>query len=163
MKLNLNREWYENRISMEDDIDVTAGTYSDEACDINPPLQAMGHSEEDFAESFAFSTLIQLSRKERGLSVQELARDANISVAEVISIERNHDYRPKPRTIFQLSKFFGIAHNSLMKLANMTQVNDEVFLNETIRFAANAADFVNLGEHERQIIHEYVHFLSTKD
>lgn len=163
MKLNLNRKWYEDRINVEDDFDVTVGTNIDEADESTPSLRVAGHSEEEFAESFAFSTLIRLSRKERGLSVQQLAHDAGISVVEVISIEQDHDYRPKPRTIHQLAQFFEIAHGSLMMLANMTQVHDEAFLNETIRFAANAADFVNLGEHERQALHEYVHFLSKQN
>jgi len=163
MKLELSREWYDSFVANDDDFEVVAGTHSDDTKDANPTLRVVGHSEEEFAESFAFSTLIRLSRKERGLSVQQLAQDAHISVAEVISIERDHDYRPRPRTIFQLSEFFGIAQESLMKLANMTEVHDQAFLNETIRFAANAADFVNLGEHERQLLHEYVDFLSKQE
>ncbi len=160
MKLELNKEWYSSHAANDDDFNVVAGTHSEELSDT---VETVGHSEEDFAESFAFSTLIRLSRKERGLSVAQLANDAGIAVLEVISIERDHDYIPKPRTVFQLASFFGISSGSLMKLANITKVHDDKFRSETIRFAANATDFVNLGEHERELLHEYVHFLSTQD
>ena len=157
MKLELNKDWYSSHAANDDDFNVVAGTHSEELSD------GVVHSEEDFAESLAFSTLIRLSRKERGLTVAQLANDAGIAVLEVISMERDHDYIPKPRTVFQLASFFGISSGSLMKLANITKVHDDKFRTETIRFAANATDFVNLGDHERELLHEFVHFLSTQD
>lgn len=163
MKLNLKREWFENRIAAEDDADVTAGTYNDNRSDATALHRRAGHTEEEFAESLAFSALIRLLRKERGLSVQQLAEYANISVAEVISIEQDRAYRPKHQTISQLSEFFGIAPGAMMKLSNISQVQDETFVSETICFAANAADILNLGEQERQILHKYIRFLGKQD
>jgi transcriptional regulator with XRE-family HTH domain len=160
MKLELNKEWYDSHAANDDNFGVVAGTHSDNLSDGD---EAVRQAEEDFAESFAFSTLMRLSRRERGLSVVQLSSKAGVAVPEIISIENDRDYIPKPRTVFQLANFFGISSGSLMKLANLTKVQDDTFRRETIRFAANATDFVNLGEHERELLHQYVHFLSMQD
>jgi len=161
MKLNLNKEWYEERIPREADLDVTAGIpVEDEFHDQREPR---GQQEEGgFAEFHAFGSLVQLLRRNRSLTVEQLSTAANIDVTEVISIECDAKYAPKPRTVHQLATYFELPDRSLIKLSNLTTVHSAKLRDAVVRFAANSSTVMELSREERQALTEFVGFLSSE-
>lgn len=109
MKLNLSKEWYENRIQPDEEFEVGAGC---------PPASSTGDettgaaqepvTDEGLAENVAFGTLIQLLRRDRRLTVEDLASSAGVDVAEIVKIELDPKYVPHPRSVHQLARFFDL-------------------------------------------------------
>lgn len=162
MKLELNRKWFEDRISAEDNCEVGAGAAPQESADENK-LCVAHHSEDGFVETYAFGTLVAMLRRDRMLSIDELAAEARISTAEILSIEADPNYVPKPRAVHQLAVYFNIPQRSLLKLANVTIVHNNRLRDAAVRFAANSSQVMKLSREERAALTEFVEFLSTQD
>lgn len=162
MELKLSKEWFENRISTEDTCEVGAGAPGAERS-MEPWLSVGPHTEDDFVETYAFGTLVTLLRRDRMLSVEELAAEARISAADLLNIEVDPKYVPNPRAVHQLAEFFDIPQRSLLKLANVTTVHNELLRDAAVRFAASSSQVMQLTREERAALTEFVHFLSSQD
>lgn len=111
-----------------------------------------------------FGRLIQLFRRREELSIVELAKRADISAAELSQIEQQTDYLPKPRTLFQLEHFFGLAPDLLGRIAgviidNGTQDEADEHL---LRFAACAEGIGKLTKQEKHLLTQFVSFLAQR-
>lgn len=165
MKLQLNKEWFENRIQPDEDFEVGAGAPMDAAeCAHNISGDDQEQfSDEEFAETLAFGTLIQFLRRDRRLSVEQLASDARLDVAEIVKIEFDPKYIPHPRSVHQLASFFGMPQRALLKLSNVTTVHNNQLRDAAYRFAANSSKIAELSHEERVAMTEFVQFLGTQD
>ena len=112
MKLHLNKEWFENRIQPDEDFEVGAGvpTGTSECTDKTSASDQEQATDEEFAETLAFGTLIEFMRRDRRLSVEQLASAARVEVAEIVKIEFDPKYVPHPRSVHQLARF-STCHN----------------------------------------------------
>lgn len=162
MKLKLNRQWFEDRIAAEDSCEVGAGAASQESTG-ERGLRGAQNSEDEFVETYAFGTLVAMLRRDRMLSIDELAAEAKISTAEILSIEVDPNYVPKPRAVHQLAAYFNIPQRSLLKLANVTIVHSNRLRDAAVRFAANSSQVMKLSREERAALAEFVDFLSMQD
>ncbi len=161
MKLNLNRKWFEDRIAAEDNCDVGVGVASTES-DVEHELR-IHHTEDEFVETYAFGTLVEVLRRVRMLSVEQLATEARVSTAELLSIEVDPKYVPSPRAVHQLAGYFDIPPRSLLKLANVTVVHNDRLREAAVRFAASSSQVMKLSREERAALAEFVGFLSSQD
>ena len=109
----------------------------------------------------SLGVLIQMSRRNEGLSVEELARNARVAVSEVYGIERDPTFDPSPRTIFQLEQYFNFRERSLVMLSGAVRVDNDV-REEAVRFAASSEDIHGLTKEERKLLHGFVSFLSKR-
>lgn len=162
MKLNLNRKWFEDRISTEDNCEVGAGAAPEEPA-AEHELRVVQHPEDEFVETYAFGTLVAMLRRDRMLSVEELAKDARISAADLLNIEVDPKYVPSPRAVHQLAEYFHIPQRSLLKLANVTIVHNDRLRDAAVRFAASSSQVMKLSREERAALTEFVDFLSSQD
>jgi transcriptional regulator with XRE-family HTH domain len=163
MKLELDKAWYSERIARENDLEATTG-----APDLRHPTQQNAQHdrrqpEEVFAEQHAFGSLIQMLRRDRKLTVEQLAADARISLAEIISIEEDSKHVPRARTVRQLTVFFGLPAHTLEKLSNVAEVDDLQLKDAAIRFAASSRTIMELTGEERQALSEFVNVLASRD
>jgi len=162
MKLNLNRKWFEDRISTEDNCEVGAGGETEES-GAKHELRVVQHPEDEFVETYAFGTLVTMLRRDRSLSVEELAAEARISAADLLNIEVDPKYVPSPRAVHQLAQYFEIPQRSLLKLANVTIVHNDRLRDAAVRFAASSSQVMKLTREERVALTEFVDFLSSQD
>jgi len=162
MKLNLNKSWYENRIPKEKDLEVGLGfPFKEEIADTGK--QAAQFEPEEFVELHAFGGLIQFLRRDRMLSIEQLASRAQIDPLEILTIERDAKYLPKPRTVHQLAQFFKLPERPLLKLSNVTTDHSEKLRDAAVRFAANSTKVMELSREERAALSEFVDFLSSQN
>lgn len=108
----------------------------------------------------AFAKLIELRRRERRLSVEQLAQRADIDLGEVVSLERGDACKPEPRTVYKLAAVLALPEDTLMQLSGLTEPKDSRFAEEAIRFAARSEPINKLSREEHDALEEFVKFLS---
>jgi transcriptional regulator with XRE-family HTH domain len=108
-----------------------------------------------------FGRLIQMLRKDKGLSVSELASKARIDEQELLRIEAEIDHEPKPRTVSQLAEIFGVVPKSLARVANLTRHVDEQIVEGVVKFAACAKDIEKLSQEEKRALRDFVKLLNS--
>lgn len=161
MKLDLPKGWFKKNIP-NDNPEVGAGLPG-RGIELQNVDEATLHREDDSLEAYAFGALIQLLRRDRNLTVDQLASSVQITTTELISIELDPKYIPQPRTVFQLSKFFELPDRPLMKLANVTTVHSDKLREAAVRFAASSSKVMELSREERAALTEFVHFLASQE
>lgn len=107
----------------------------------------------------AFCTLVRLERRSMKLSVAQLAEAIDVEEGELRNIEHDATYRPRPRTILGIAKFFKLPPKEVMKLAGVAASNDEAFVEKAMRFAAHSDDMGALSDDERKLLKSFVEFL----
>jgi transcriptional regulator with XRE-family HTH domain len=164
MKLNLSKEWLRQRAALDDKAEVSAGTLDVNRLPAVPPgkIASMHTSAESDTPNPAFGILINLWRRKKGLRVDALAEKANIDVAELIEIEKNLNYVPEPRTVYQLAKTLDLPSERMLELSGNLIVRDSSLGQEAVRFAARAESVEKLSKDEQRALEEFVKFLSEK-
>jgi HTH-type transcriptional regulator, competence development regulator len=165
MKLNFSREWLAKRAKLEEKRDVSAGVLNLNGLQAVAPAaktQPIAVSSEPDSSNPAFGRLINLSRRNKGFRIDELADKARIDVAELIEIEHNIHYTPEPRTVFQLAKTFGFSPEKMLQLSGNVTVRDTSLGQEAVRFAARSESVEKLSRDEQRALEEFVKFLSEK-
>ena len=157
MKLNLPREWFEGHITDEGNSDIGAGYPS--TCSF---FQVHEESESVEAPEEALGVLVNLKRREMGLSIDKLAETARIDAAEIKSIECHAHHNINPRTIHQLATVFKLPTRSLLKLSGAVETHDSGFKEQAVRFAARSENISSLNRNERKLLSEFVGFLSSQ-
>lgn len=163
MKLELTKNWFEKNLphdNPEVGVGVPALSDSDQQ---HESREAGPYQEDEFVEAYAFGALVQLLRRDRKLTVDQLAAAVQVAAPELISIEFDPKYVPKPRTVFQLSKYFGLPDRPLMKLANVTTVHSDKLRDAAVRFAASSSKVMELTREERAALAEFVQFLVSQE
>src|SRR6266849_5580414 len=108
MNLHISRERLRERILREPDCEFEAGLpiRDFEVLSIFVPNDLAAIRNVNGREmSLAFGSLIRLSRRRERLSVEQLAEKARVELVEVLAIEQEHGYIPRPRTVHQLATF----------------------------------------------------------
>lgn len=160
MKFNEDRNWLEKRAKQEDRGFVSVGGLVSQ---INPNWQQVG----DYSQGIeptraAFVRLLQLARRERRLSLEDLAERADVDLAELVGIETNENFRPTPRTVHQLANFLKLPAKKLMVLAGLLQNKDASLQRETVRFAARSQPLEDISPEEHAAFEDYVKFLTEQ-
>ncbi len=164
MKLNLSKEWLRQRAALDDKADVSAGTLDVNRLPAARPgkVGSTQASAESDTPNPGFGILINLWRRKRGLRVDVLAEKAKIDVAELIEIEKNLNYVPEPRTVYQLAKTLDLPSERMLELSGNLIVRDSSLGQEAVRFAAKAESVEKLSKDEQRALEEFVKFLSEK-
>lgn len=149
-RIHLSNEWYRNKILEADDGDHLIGPVSHRA-DNEINVAAVS--------SFAFGALVRLERRNRKLSVSQLAVLLDADEEEVRRIEHDVEYRARPRIITSIAKEFKLPAREVMKLAGAAKSSDAAFAEKAMRFAAHSDDVSGLNSEEKRLLSEFVNFL----
>jgi HTH-type transcriptional regulator, competence development regulator len=158
MKLRLSEAWYDRYFALEEGSDIAAGslevttdpTFCGEAL-------ASGQSP---GSDIALGTLIQFARRRRGLSQQGLSEQAQVDLADVVTIETGHGGRPTARTLYCLAESLGLPYEGLLDLSGNTAKRDERLRHAAVRFAAQTGKTSNLSDQEMAALEQFVAALS---
>lgn len=161
MKLNLTKAWFEENLP-HDNPEVGIGLPAQESNMDCTTVGIENRREGDFVEGYAFGALLRLLRREKKLTVDQLASFVQVEPEELIIIEHNPRYIPKPRTVFQISQYFHLPDRPLMELANVTTAHNDSLHDAAVRFAAQSSKVMELSQEERAALTEFVTFLASQ-
>lgn len=105
---------------------------------------------------FAFGSLINLQRRKRQWTIEELAQQAEIDLDEAVSIEEDPAYRPEPRAVFQLAKVLTLPIKKLLVLSGNAEQANPRLETAAVRFAARSRAVEKLSEAEAAALNEFV-------
>jgi transcriptional regulator with XRE-family HTH domain len=158
MKIEVSKNWCLRMAQLEGDSEIGAGSLA-----IDPVLDVKDAPAEASEETaIAFSRFVQLARRNRRLTVEKLAEDADIELRELVSIEESVNYKPDLRTVYQLANYFGVQRAKLLQVAGLTMPKDSHIANEAVRFAARSEPTAALTAEERSALEAFVSVLSER-
>jgi transcriptional regulator with XRE-family HTH domain len=152
-----SKAWWLARAKMEQDAPLTVGLVHDEALSDAPAQRGV----EQESARLALGKLVNLLRRNQGLSINQLSELASVDVSELLLIEESVDHVPSPRTVYQLSRQFDVPQLSLMELAGLA-ANDIGLKQEAVRFAASSESFHELNSDERAALAAFIAVLSQR-
>jgi HTH-type transcriptional regulator, competence development regulator len=164
MKLNLSKEWLIKRAARDDMAEVSAGFFNLDMLQADASKGGGGsrQSPEQESSRVAFGKLVNLWRRKRGLRMDQLAEKARIDLAELVEIERNIDFIPEPRTVYQLSQVLNLSNERLLQLSGNTVERDRTLGQRAVKFAALSESVEKLNKDEQRALEEFVKFLNEK-
>lgn len=154
--MNRSKEWLLKKAEQEDGCFVSVGGFVDDVT----RLEARPETFE--ATRSAFVRLLQLARRAKGLTREELAAKAEVETAELASIETDARYIPTPRTVYKIAQYLKLPEKKLMALSGLVRLKDPQFSEVAIRFAARSEPVQKLSPEERKALEEFVMFLNEK-
>jgi len=158
MNKESNRKWLKKHAALENGGFISVGGFistMEEKAPVAMPetVDSLKH---------AFVKLLQLKRRERKLSVEELAIKADLDMAELLRIESDEAYIATPFSVHKLAEFFKLPERPLMALAGLLTVKDAQFQQQALRFAARSEPVEKLSREEHRALEEYVKFLCER-
>ena len=131
-----------------------------------PPFQQVdiqGVSGETRVEGlFAFGKLVELMRRSKGWTVEKLADEADLDLADIVVIEDDHNAIPEPRAVYKLAEVFQLPQGRLLQIAGLAKEKDPALQRDTLRFAARAQSIAKLSEVEQNALNEFVTVIASK-
>lgn len=164
MKLNLSNEWLARRATAEGGHEVSTGHVDLDG--LLASTRTGGHAAthapaiEVEGPRTAFGRLINLWRRQRGITLELLARRADVDLAELLKIEKDVRFIPEPRTVYRLSQLLGLPNERLLQLSGNVIARDSHLGEEAVRFAARADSVEKLNKDEQRALEEFVKYLS---
>ncbi|MGH7138250.1 MAG: helix-turn-helix domain-containing protein [Pirellulales bacterium] len=152
--INHRDEWLLKMADIEDNCSLAVGGLAHEFGMLEPSGAAPS------VARTAFAKLIELRRRERRLTVEQLAQRADIDLGEVVGLERGDECTPEPRTVYKLAAVLDLPEAKLMQLSGLTKPKDSRFAQEAVRFAARSEPVDKLSREEHEALEEFVKFLS---
>lgn len=154
MRIEVTKDWCVRMAELEADEEIGVGLVA-----VDPLFdgEALAPSEEP---AVAFGRFVSLMRRDRGLSVEKLADETDVDVAELVIIEEDTRYKPEVRTVYQLANFFELPRTTLLQVAGLTLPKDSRIAEESVRFAARSEPVEALSDEERAALDTFVAVLS---
>lgn len=161
MRLERTKDWWMTRARREGDAAIGAGLLAfDPAPEVRPSSTPATPGEET---RIAFGKFVNLMRRRRGLSMEQLANAADLDASELLEIEADLHYVPEPRTVYRLAQTFEVSQRRLMQLAGLTAANDVGLRQEAVRFAARSESVQKLTPEENSALEAFVAVLSEQE
>lgn len=111
---------------------------------------------------FAFREVLRHLRRERGLSLNDLANTTNLPVEELQELELGSSKPPRPFALYQLSQFFDVPQQRLAILAGLVKQEDAEVDQAASQFAAKSESFSKLSDEDRHLFDDFVRHLREK-
>ena len=119
------------------------------------------NSRED-GPNVAFGRFVNLMRRQWKMSLDQLANDADVDMADLVEIETDPHHKPELRTAYQLANYFKVSRIGLMRLAGLAASKDASFFDEGVQFAARSEPTAELTPEERAALEAFVAVLSEQ-
>ncbi|MFN3509671.1 MAG: XRE family transcriptional regulator [Allorhizobium sp.] len=156
MTYGISAEWSKKMLALDEHVTPGAGA-----------LAARPHVDRDAVSLRAeetrlvFGHFINVARRQRRMTIEKLADDADIEVGELLSIEQDPHYEPDLRTVWGLSNALNLPQPKLMELAGLAVPKEGHWLEEVTRYAARSAPIKDVTPDE-QAFHDAVVAALTK-
>jgi DNA-binding XRE family transcriptional regulator len=164
MKLHFTADSIRRQIENGPDVELEAGwpiTGPYPVTDIDHRKVAVMPERNRVQMRIALGTLVHQLRQRDGLTLPELARQAEVSEVDLRQIETNPTYTASAYIIHQLSKLFGVSLKDLYQMTGSTDVAEKQLYNEAVRYAAHD-DVVPLTDAQTQLLNSFVATLNDR-
>lgn len=106
----------------------------------------------------AIARLVQLARREAGLTPDKFAKKVGLTDAE-LQVAEAGTATPEPRVLYALSEGLNVSYQKLLSLAGHRKQRDDALEREVLRFAAFSAPMDRLSKVEAQALHDLLRLL----
>jgi len=145
--------------ALEEGLSVTAGSLDAEAFYRRVDRQRAISRGKGSPLTTVFGHLINMARRERALTLQQLADEIGIDALELLQIEEGKE-APEPRVVSKLARTLNIPPGRLMQLAGHVPTIDKKVETAAYEFAAHA-NSRPLEPDELEALHEFVKVLAS--
>lgn len=159
MKVTRSREWWLERAAREQGETIGTATATPTTRAGVTEGAAPSRAEEN---RIAFGRFVALMRRSRRLTVEELAREADLDASELLIIEDDFYSVPEPRTVYRLAQFLNVPQTRLMQLAGLATARDSRLRQEAVRFAARSESIEALTAEQHAALEAFVAVLSEE-
>ena len=160
MEPRMTKEWCMRMAQLEGDAEIGAGRLAIDPVFDGETVPVVNRDDE--GPNLAFSRLINLMRRRRGVSLEKLAVDADVTMTELVEIESDARHKPALRTTYQLANYFNMPRSGFLQVAGLTARKDARLSDEAIRFAARAEPTAELTPEENAALEAFVAVLSEQ-
>lgn len=160
MKIERSKSWWLAQVDKEGDRPVGAGALAFDPAMFGHRVVTSPAAEDT---RLAFGKLINLMRRKRNLSVEQMAEEADLDASEILIIEDDVRHIPEPRTVYRLAQFLHVPQMGLMQLAGLTRAKDPGLHREAVRFAARSESVSKLTRDENAALEAFVSVLSQAE
>ena len=115
---------------------------------------------ERLAERAALGRLLELRRREFGLSVAEVAARAGVSAEEVVSLERGVAHPAAGAVLRALAGSLQLPADKLLNLMGLNGETDPAFRAAAVRFALQASPAEKLSPSEQSALGQFLQALT---
>ena len=112
--------------------------------------------------NIAFGRFVNLMRRQRSMSIEQLGDHTDVDIADLVEIEINPYHKPELRTIYQLANYFKVSRPGLIQVAGLALPKDEKLFDEGVRFAARSESIAELSPEEGAALEAFVAVLSER-
>jgi len=144
-------DWFLAAAEVEAETPITVG-----ATTVGPQGRL---AERSRTEGLALAKLVELRRRQRGLSTLDLATQAGVDLEEVVSIEQGGVSVLEPRTVHQIARVLSLPERRLLELAGLAEAHDRHVREATVRFTARSEPIEALRPEELEALEEFVKVL----
>ena len=171
MKLEIGKEWCIRMAQIEGDAEIGAGRLAvDPVFDGETVPAVAGDGEgasawneaHEVGHGLAFGRFVRLMRRQRGITLEKLADDADVEMAVLVELENDPHHKPELRTAYQLANYFKVPRSGLMQVAGLTTPKDARLFDEAVRFAARSEPTAELTPEESAALEAFVAVLSEQ-
>ncbi len=155
----INEEAIRQMATLEEGVSVTAGVVDTEAFYRRVEQQRAISQQTASAFSSVLGLFLNMARRERSLSLEQLAGEIDSNAMELFLIEEGKK-TPEPRLVFRLAGALNVSPGRLMQIAGHAQVLDHEVAAAAYTFATRAHS-KPLEPEEREALHEFVKALAS--
>lgn len=152
MELKIQREWLAKMAEKEANGIISVGGL------VSLAEKASKEQAVCATERSALSQLVQWQRRKLRLTIEALAKQADVDLEEVLTIESG-DGALEARTIYKIAEALKLPATKLMTLAGLVTERDPSLGNAALRFAACSAPIEALTPEETKALEEFVRAL----
>lgn len=160
MKFHIPATWCENMARKEIGMEIGAGLIA-----IDPSFEeekSVSSSAINDDSKIPLNRFVNLMRRKKGLTLEQLADKADIDLRDLLNIEEDAHYTPDVRAIYKLSQIFDVSQKKMMALSGLTKPKNKEYIEEAVLYAARSASIEQLNADELAALEGFISVLSEK-
>ncbi|WP_158543256.1 helix-turn-helix domain-containing protein [Dyella psychrodurans] len=160
MKLHFSNEWMRKKVSEshgdDAEVDSRLGLMHPSTDELLTSESAPANDRVVRQMRLALGVFVSQLRRQGGLSITDLAEQADVDEEELRNVERDPSFTATAYFIYQLSEFFNLPLANLSQMAGQTHAVDRVFYNKAVRYAAHSEDLSTMTHEETDALNAFV-------
>lgn len=170
MLTRVTNEWLRRRIEKDPDVETEAGlpitkpeilqAFVPEKRTRAPERPRAPAEPAKAAEGNVLGTLLRQLRRRDKMPLARLATEVRVPEDELVAIEEDRSFMPKPRTIYQLALYYKLPPQALYRLSPAAPERNTTLDEAAVRFAARSDNLSKLSAEERKRLNDFIKVLS---
>lgn len=151
MKIHIPAEWLLSKAHLEEGHEIGAGSAR-----IMARRKKTTHAADQtitvISQHVSFGRFITLMRRKNNMTVEMLAKSADVSAEELLVIEHDPHHEPELSTVYCLAKSFDLPPKNIIKMAGLAENGSSRLREESVRFAARSESRDPLTDDEQDAL-----------